>query len=95
MRIPRVSERFNSAVRRHGATGGTPSGVALTKMIRAMLIAGLPEPQDREALMPPVARYWYRRVPGFNLWLWFAFDTRDLILVSLTNAPPIPLDPDE
>jgi hypothetical protein len=59
-----------------------------------MLAAELPG-SDREGLMPPVARYWFRRVPGHNLWLWYAFDDAELILVSLTSTPPVPLDPDE
>jgi hypothetical protein len=92
MRIPRVTERFNRAVRRLGATSGSPAGVALNKTIRAMLSAKLPGPQDAEGLMPPVARYWFRRVPAFNLWLWFAFDDGELILVSLTDDPPVPVD---
>ena len=57
-----------------------------------MLVGELPGPQDREALMPPVARYWFRRVLGFNLWLWFAFDDAELRLVSLTDQPPTPSD---
>jgi hypothetical protein len=81
-------------VRRLGATSGTPSGKALSDLIRAMLSAELPGP-DREALMPPVVRYWFRRVPGHNLWLWYAFDDADLTLVSLTNIPPVPIDGDE
>jgi hypothetical protein len=46
---------------------------------------------DAEALMPPVARYYFRRVPGFNLWIFYAFDDTELVLVSLTRNPPIPL----
>ena len=41
---------------------------------------------------PPVARYWFRRVHGFNLWVWFAFDDSELILVSLTRQPRVPVD---
>jgi len=42
--------------------------------------------------MPPVARYWFRRVPGQNLWIYFAFDEAALYLVTLSGRPPIPLD---
>lgn len=95
MRIPKVGARFNRAVRRLGAHSGTSSGRALNSMIRAMLAEELPAPRDQEGLMPPVARYWFRRVSGQNLWLWFAFDEQQLILVSLTNTPPVPIDPNE
>jgi hypothetical protein len=52
----------------------------------------LPGPQNAETLVPPVLRYWFRRAPGQNLWLYFAFDDAELIAVSLTAAPPIPRD---
>ena len=52
----------------------------------------LPGPQDAETLVPPVLRYWFRRVSGFNLWLLFAFDDAELIAVGLTAKPPIPID---
>ena len=51
----------------------------------------LPGPQDAETLMPPVARYWFRRVPGHNLWVYFAFDEGELIIVTVTARPPVPL----
>jgi hypothetical protein len=77
-RILRLTERFNRDVRRLGATSGTPAGRAVSDLLRALLAAELPAAQDRETLMPPVARYWFRRVPGHNLWLYFAFSVRDL-----------------
>jgi len=66
--------------------------MALAVLLRNMLSAELPGPQDAEALMPPVARYWFRRVPGQNLWLYFAFDDAELFAVSLTARPPVPVD---
>jgi hypothetical protein len=87
----RLSERFNRSVRRLGAVGGTPAGAALGRLLATLLREELPGPQDAEALMPPVARYWFRRVPGQNLWLYFAFSEADLYAVSLTQRPPVPL----
>jgi hypothetical protein len=95
VRTVRVSERFNRAVRRIGVGGATPDGRALYGMIRGMLAEALPAPQDFETLMPPVARYWCRRVPTRNLWLFFAFDEVHFSLVSLTAAPPVPILSDE
>jgi hypothetical protein len=43
-------------------------------------------------MMPPVAVYWFRRVPDFNLWIWYAFDPDELTVVSLTDRPPIPIE---
>jgi hypothetical protein len=61
-------------------------------MVRGMESSELPGAQDAETFMPPVAQYWFRRVPGQNLWLYFAFDETELLLVSLSAKPPIPLD---
>ncbi len=41
--------------------------------------------------MPPTARYWFRRVPGQNLWIYFSFDDVTVYLVTLSAKPPIPL----
>jgi hypothetical protein len=90
-RILRLTERFNRAVRHHGVTSGTPAGRALSDTLRAMQAAQLPGPQDAETMMPPVARYWFRRIPGHNLWLFFSFSETELTAVSLTRVPPIPL----
>ena len=45
----------------------------------------------RHLLMPPVVRVWSRRVDGFNLWVFYEFNERQLIVVTLTQNPPIPL----
>lgn len=89
-RTPRLTQRFQA---RRLALGLKPSeSMALARTIAALSREPLPGPQDHEALMPPVARYWFRRVLTANLWLWFAFDDRELVLVSLTRQPPVPAD---
>ncbi|HTM45133.1 MAG TPA: hypothetical protein VL137_09280 [Polyangiaceae bacterium] len=90
-RILRLTERFNLAVRRHGATSGTPAGRALASLLVTMQSGDLPGP-DTEAMMPPVARYYFRRLSGFNLWLFYSFDDSQLTAISLTTNPPIPLN---
>jgi hypothetical protein len=89
-RILRLTERFDRSVRRL-AVQHTPGGKALFSLISAMLSAELPGLQDAETLFPPVARYWFRRVPGHNLWLFFAFSEAELIIVGLSRTPPVPL----
>lgn len=89
-RILRLTPRFNLSVRRLGVRG-TPAGAALSALLKTMEGAALPGPQDAETLMPPVARFWFRRVPGHNLWLLFAFSETELIVVTLTARPPVPL----
>jgi hypothetical protein len=67
----------------------------VARTIGALTREQLPGPQDLESLMPPVARYWFRRVQGFNLWIWFAFDDEAVIVVSLTATPPVPVHDEE
>jgi hypothetical protein len=57
-----------------------------------MLSEELPGQHDAETLVPPVKRYWFRRVPGQNLWLYFQFDESELVAVNLTSSPPIPIE---
>ena len=91
-RVPRLSPRFLARRRSLGVVKGAAASVAVGATIAALVREELPGPEDREGLMPPVARYWFRRVPGHNLWLWFSFDDDELEIVSLTAVPPIPLD---
>ena len=89
-RILRLSERFNRAVRRLGVAG-SPAGKALASLLADLQREPLPGLQDAEAMMPPVAIYWFRRVPGHNLWLYFSWSDDELFAVSLSPHPPIPL----
>ena len=89
-RILRLSERFNRAVRRLGVAG-TPAGQALASTLVSMQQETLPGPLDAEAMMPPTAIYWFRRIPGQNLWLYFSWSNTELYAVSLTARPPVPL----
>lgn len=52
----------------------------------------LPGPSDFEALERPVGRAWVPRVGGRNLWLWSRFNESEVMLLTLTTEPPVPLD---
>lgn len=56
-----------------------------------MLTEPLPGAQDAETMYPPVRRYWFRRVPGLNLWVYFRFDDRELVAVDVSAKPPVPI----
>jgi len=88
-RIPHLGTRFRA--RLAALAGSGEAGRAVVRVIGALCREPLPGPQDAETIMPPVARYWFRRVPGHNLWIYFAFDDATLYLVTLTSRPPIPL----
>jgi hypothetical protein len=90
VRILRLTERFNRAARRLGVSG-TLAGVEVAKVLASIRRESLPSPQDAETMMPPVAIYWFRRVPGHNLWLYFSFSDDEVTAVTLTQKPPIPL----
>jgi hypothetical protein len=52
----------------------------------------LPGPSDFEATEKPVGRAWVRRVGGRNIWLWYRFSDGEVMLLTLTTEPPVPLD---
>ena len=71
----------------------SPRADAVGRATRALAAAEeLPGPTDYEAKGHPVGRAWVRRVGGRNLWLWFRFTDDELILVTVTTDPPVPLD---
>jgi hypothetical protein len=47
---------------------------------------------DTLGLLPPTAEAFVRRVPGRNLWLWYQGTADELLVVTLTADPPVPLD---
>jgi len=90
MRLTIFTPRFNR--RRVALVTSREIARALARCIVALGREPLPGPGDYEAMMPPTAVYWVRRVLGANLWIWFAFDDERLYLVHLGGSPPIPMD---
>ena len=43
-------------------------------------------------LVPPVLRAWARRVPGFNLWVFFTFTDGAVDVLTVATRPPVPID---
>jgi hypothetical protein len=33
-----------------------------------------------------------RRVPGRNLWIWYRFDEHEVVLLTVTTDPPVPME---
>ncbi len=72
---------------------GTSRPKAVGRTIRALAGADeLPEPSDYEATGKRVGRAWVRRVGGRNLWLWFRFTSDELLPLTVSTNPPVPLD---
>ena len=75
---------------------GTERSRAVARTINALAAADdLPGPVDFQAVEKPVGRAWVRRVGGRNIWLWYRFSDAELMLLTLTTAPPLPLDEPE
>jgi hypothetical protein len=89
-RLVTLTARFLERRNALGVISGPPA-VAVRATIAALSRGALPGPQDAETFMPPVVRVWYRRVPGFNLWVFYNFSETALIVVTLTARPPVPL----
>jgi hypothetical protein len=66
--------RAQATVGRTALVASKEGGRALARCIAPLERETLPGPGDYEAMMPPTAVYWVRRVLGAKLWLWFAFD---------------------
>ena len=72
---------------------GTSRPQAVGRTIRALSGAeDLPGVSDYEATGKRVGRAWVRRVGGRNLWLWFRFTEEELVLLTVSTEPPVPLD---
>lgn len=92
-RILRISLSYQRA-RGRLVLPGTSGARGLAATIARLQSGELPGPLDAETLVPPVARWWFRRVPGTNLWVLFTFDASSVTLRSVTDHPPIPDDED-
>lgn len=66
---------------------------AVGRTIRALCVASaLPTPFDVVGAIPPTDAALVRRVPGFNLWLWFRYDDAHVVFLMVTPTPPVPAD---
>ena len=73
--------------------GGTSRPEAVGRTIRGLASADdLPGASDYEAAGKRIGRAWVRRVGGRNLWLWFRFTDDELLLLTVSTEPPVPLD---
>ena len=72
---------------------GSERSLAVARTVNALTSANeLPGPSDFEAHEKPVGRAWVRRVGGRNIWLWYRFNEVEVMLLTLTTEPPVPLN---
>jgi len=72
---------------------GSERSLAVARSVNALTaVEELAGPSDFEALEKPVFRAWVRRVGGRNIWLWYRFNNAEVMLLTLTTEPPVPLD---
>jgi len=93
----RVHERphYVASLRRAGVRPRSPEHAAIRATVRALASAEiLPGPLDCETLVPPVQRWWVRRIPGHNLWIFYRAQEDVVYLLLVTRQPPVPLDVD-
>jgi hypothetical protein len=75
---------------------GSERSLAVARTVNALTAADvLPGAADFEANERPVGRAWVRRVGSRNIWLWYRFNDAEVILLTMTTEPPIPLEPSE
>jgi hypothetical protein len=74
---------------------GSERAAAVARTVNALVAAvELPSSSDFEANEKPVGRAWVRRVGGRNIWLWYRFNDAEVMLLTLTTEPPVPIDTD-
>ncbi len=91
-RFPRLTARFTRARAALRVEAGSPDGRAVAGAIAALAASDLPGFGDVSAAIPPTDVAFVRRVQGRNLWIWYRFTDAEIVLVTLTGAPPVPLD---
>jgi hypothetical protein len=65
---------------------------ALGAVVGSLSREELPGAADFPAIIPPKLRAWVRRVPGFNLWLFYTFDVAEVRVLMVVATPPVPAD---
>jgi hypothetical protein len=74
-----------------GLRPGSVCAVAVARTVRALADADeLPGKSDFEATVRRIGRAWVRRVTRQNLWVWYRIRDEELVLVTVTNEPPVP-----
>ena len=74
---------------------GSVRSLAVARTIDALTsVDDLPCPSDFEVIEKPVGRAWVCRVGGRNIWLWYRFSEAEVMLLTVTTEPPVPLDDD-
>ena len=72
---------------------GASRPLAVGRPIRSLAESDeLPGASDYESRGERIGQAWTRRVGARNLWLWFRFSDDELILLTVTTEPPVPLD---
>jgi hypothetical protein len=91
-RVVRLSALFQRRLTALGIKTGTAERAAVGATIGALAEAEeLPGLFDTLAPVPPTGTAFVRRVGGRNLWLWYRVLGEDLVLVTVTRAPPVPI----
>ncbi len=74
-------------------TPGTVRGSAVGRTVGALLRADeLPSALDTRALVPPTMEALVRRVAGQNVWLWYRVQGDEIVLLTVTDEPPVPVE---
>jgi hypothetical protein len=88
-RIVRLTPGYLRTFRRLRLERARP---ALGTIVKSLSQDDLPGGGDFETLIPPRLRAWVRRVPSFNLWLFYSFDATEVRVLMVTSSPPVPID---
>ena len=86
---PRFAARLSAANVVRGSGVSQAIGATLAALAEAEHLPGL---LDTIAAIPPTGRAFVRRVAGRNLWLWYHLTEAEVVPVTVTKHPPVPVD---
>lgn len=92
-RVARLNPRFRARLAAIGVVRGSDASKAVGRTIAAIVDAkSLPDALDAVAAMPPTGAAIVRRVPGCNVWLWFRVEPNEIVFMTASSTPPVPVE---
>ena len=92
-RLVRLTPLFLARRKALGIRSASPESAAVGATIASLAEAAhLPGALDTLAAIPPTSRAFVRRVSGRNLWIYYRATAHELVCVTMTRSPPVPLE---
>lgn len=92
-RVVKLTPRFTARLQAANVVRGSDVSQAVGATLAALAEAEhLPGILDTLAALPPTGQAFVRRIAGRNLWLWYRLTDAEVVPVTVTKHPPVPLE---